>query len=275
MQPDSALISGEGVRLDLTRAGIGSRTIAAAIDAVLQFLVLTVVLLLDVAVIGSSDDAAVAAVLLVETVLVLAGYPIVAEWTTRGRTVGKACMGLRVVRDDGGPIGFRHALVRGLAGLVLEKPGLLFPLSTIAGVFTTALSTSEKRIGDMMAGTVVLNERAGRQNLGIAPLWVPPPLQPWAMTLDLHRLDDALALRLRQFVSRANGFTSAAQFALGEDLRRRVQAVVAPPPPPDAPTPFVLSAVLVERRRRAEQLVPPPAYQRPAPSAASSFAAPH
>ncbi len=282
---DDALVSGEGVRLDLTRAGVGSRTIAAAIDALLQLLVLIVVVLLDVVLISSSDDAAGSAVVLVELVLVVAGYPIIAEWTTKGRTVGKACMGLRVVRDDGGPVAFRHALVRGLAALVLEKPGLLFPLTTIAGVLTISLSGSEKRIGDMMAGTFVVNERGGDQRVGRGPasmggLWVPPALQPWALSLDLHRLDDGLALRLRQFVGRAHGLTPAAQFALGEDLRQRVLAVVAPPPPPDAPTPFVLSTVLVERRRRATAPAPtyatayPPPPWTGSPHAGGTFAPP-
>ena len=65
--------------------------------------------------------------LIIEVVLVFAGYPILMEWLTRGRTLGKIWLGLRVVRDDGGPIGFRQALVRGLAGLLIEKPGLLVP----------------------------------------------------------------------------------------------------------------------------------------------------
>ena len=261
MHPDRALVSGEGVRLELTRAGVGSRTVAAAIDVIIEALALLVLLLIDIPVLGSSDSAAATAVALVEIILVVAGYPIVAEWT-RGRTVGKAFLGLRVVRDDGGPIGFRHALVRGLAGLALEKPGLLFPLSTVAGVLTITLSSAEKRIGDMMAGTIVLNERAADQPVAHPAWWVPPALQPWAMSVDLHRLDDGLALRIRQFVGRAQRLTPAAQITLGEDLRRRLQSVVSPPPPADAPTPFVLSAVLAERRRRATPAPPADAAAR-------------
>jgi RDD family len=191
-------------------------------------------------------------------VLVVAGYPIIAEWVTRGRTAGKAALGLRVVRDDGGPIGFRQALVRGLAGLVLEKPGLLFPLTTLVGVATISGSAREKRIGDMMAGTVVRAERPAPQIIAPLPVWVPPPLQPWVLSLDLHRLDDRLALSTRQFVSRAHSMTPRAQVALGEELRRRVLAVTAPPPPIGTPTPALLVSVLVERRRR--ELAAPSAY---------------
>lgn len=266
MEP-TALVSGEGVRLALTQAGVGSRTIASLIDVAIQAVGLFVLILIDIAVAGRADSAASAAITVAEAVLVIAGYPIVLEWTTRGRTVGKICLGLRVVRDDGGPIAFRQALVRGLASLVLEKPGLVFPFTTMAGLITMSVSSREKRIGDMMAGTVVLNERAAPQPLAAPPAWVPVPLQHWVLSLDLHRLDDRLALQMRQFVSRAHAMTPAAQFTVGDDLLRRVLAVTTPPPPVGAPTPALLTSVLAERRRRslATMAAPAPA-KSPVPS---------
>jgi uncharacterized RDD family membrane protein YckC len=253
----TALISGEGVRLALRPAGVGSRTIAAAVDVAVQFAILLVLALIDSAVAGGTDDAAIKALLITEVVLVLAGYPIVMEWSTRGRTLGKMWLGLRVVRDDGGPIGFRHALVRGLASLILEKPGLLFPLTTVAGLATMSSSAREKRLGDMMAGTVVLNEHSAPQPLATPPAWVPPALQPWVFSLDLHRLDDRLALAVRQFAGRAYAMTPAARYHLGETLRARVLAVTTPPPPPGLRTHDLLLAVLAERRRRATPPAPP------------------
>jgi uncharacterized RDD family membrane protein YckC len=259
-----ALVSGEGVRLALAPAGIGSRVLAASIDAAIEAVAIFVLTLLDIALARDSDAAAIAAVLIVELVVVLAGYPIVSEWLSRGRTLGKAALGLRTVRDDGGPIGFRHALVRGLAGFILEKPGLLFPLTTVAGLVTMGTSQRVQRIGDMMAGTVVLNERSGPQRVAPIPDWVPIPLQPWVLSLDMHRLDDRLALSARQFVTRAHGMSYGAQAAIGEDLRRRVLAVTSPPPPVGTPTPELLVSVLAERRRRALGATspPPPHLQR-------------
>jgi uncharacterized RDD family membrane protein YckC len=259
-----ALVSGEGVRLTLQPAGVGSRTVAAALDAVIEAVALLVLFLIDSVIAGGADVAAVQAVLIVEIVLVLAGYPIIAEWLSAGRTLGKAAFGLRVVRDDGGPIGFRQALVRGLAGLILEKPGLLFPLTTLAGLVTISASSREKRIGDMMAGTVVRNERSGPQALATPPAWVPVPLQPWVLSLDLHRLDDRLALSARQFVSRAHSMSPVAQAALGDDIARRILAVTSPPPPPGVPASALLLSVLAERRRRAAPaLVGAPSAQPP------------
>jgi uncharacterized RDD family membrane protein YckC len=249
------VVTGEGVAFALPRAGIGSRTVASVVDLAIQFVALLILLVIDGG-FGGVDSAAMSAVVIVEIVLVLAGYPIVSEWLGRGRTVGKLWLGLRVVRDDGGPIGFRQALVRGLSSLVLEKPGLVVPLLGAAiGMITAACSEREKRVGDMLAGTFVLNERAGTSRRPIAQDYlVPYSLQGWAAVLDLSRLDDRLALSVRQFLDRAAGMTPAAQHGLGEELRAAVVALISPPPPPATPTPAVLRAVLAERRRRA--LVP-------------------
>ena len=267
----SGLVSGEGVAIELRRAGLGSRTIAGAIDFAVQAAIL-ILLVVVTSAFGAGDSDARAALVLVEVVLVLAGYPIVFEWLTRGRTLGKMALGLRVVRDDAGPIGFRQALVRGLAGFLLEKPGIaLGGLGLAIGMTTIGASSSSKRVGDMMAGTFVVNERAGPAAV-LQPVtwWVPLALHGWAQALDLSRFDDRLAMSVRQFVLRAGQMSPAAQVSLGESYRAQVLAVTAPPPPPGVPTPVLLTTVLAERRRRAELRdwpPPPPAsYQSDPPA---------
>jgi len=248
------LVSGEGVALDLNHAGLGSRSVAAIIDFAIQFIILLIVVAITAA-IGAGDDAIQAAVSIVEVVLILAGYPIIFEWLTHGRTIGKMAMGLRVVRDDGGPVGFRQALNRGLNGFLFEKPGILLGgLGLFIGMITMATSKSSKRIGDMWAGTFVLNERAGgRSTLQPVSWWVPPALYGWAQSLDLTGVNDQLASQLRQFMVRAQQMSPAAQHSLGEQFRARVLAVISPPPPPGVPTPVLLSTILAERGRRAYQ----------------------
>ena len=266
--PPPDLVSGEGVALQLPRAGIGSRVVATLIDFAVQVAAAVLIVLITAAVTSGSDSAAAGALLIVEFVLVAAGYPILLEWLNHGRTLGKAALGLRVVRDDGGPISFRQALVRGLASMVLEKPGLLFPVGTAAGLITALFNPRSKRLGDLMAGTFVVYERSGPQRAAAPQQFaVPYQLQAWAQTLDLSRLDDRLALAVRQFVVRAHEMTPAAQQQLGEQLRAQLAAVTAPPPPPGTPTPWVLTSVLAERRRRAEQAAGwnrPPAPWTPA-----------
>jgi hypothetical protein len=173
------------------------------------------------------------------------------ETLTRGRTVGKMALGLRVVRDDGGPITFRQALVRGVIGLALERPGVfLLSLGPPIGMMTAMFSKRCKRIGDMAAGTVVLQERQPRR-----PVWtpvMPPPLAGWAPTLDLARVDDALALYAREFLGRAGELRPAARETLAAELVDEVRMRTTPGPPQGTPGWAYLSAVLAERRRREE-----------------------
>jgi uncharacterized RDD family membrane protein YckC len=269
-----AVVSGEGVALELPRAGIGSRLVATVLDLVAQLLTLWVVLLVDGVTASGSDDAAATALVIVEFVLIFGGYPIVCEWLTRGRTLGKLCLGLRVVRDDGGPIAFRHALVRGISSLVLEKPGITAGLTAAAGLITAIFSEQDKRIGDMLAGTFVLNERAGTSRRVPGTHWGTPPwLLPWTAALDLTRLDDRLALSVRQFLNRAPAMTGDAQYALAHQLAGAVCAVIAPPPPPGVPAMVLLHAVLDERRRRGADWsgwAPGPGPPFPSPSAPPS-----
>ena len=111
-----SFVTGEAVALDLRPAALPSRVVAGTLDAILQLLLLLGVGGLVEAVGADLSNAAGSALGLVVFLLVLLGYPVAFEALLRGRTPGKAALGLRVVRDDGGPIGFRHAFVRGLAG---------------------------------------------------------------------------------------------------------------------------------------------------------------
>jgi uncharacterized RDD family membrane protein YckC len=257
MHPDEQVVTGEAVALDLRLAGVGSRGVAAIIDIAIATLAeLLVISALGLVGYGANSDAQTA-ILLVAIVGIILGYPVAFETLWRGRTLGKAIMGLRVVRDDGGPIRFRHAFVRGLTGVVIEKPG--FSLGLLAFIPMLA-GRRKKRIGDLLAGTVVLQERVPG-NLD-APIAMPPPLAWWAASLDLSAVDDALALRLRQFLARANQFTPEARASLEHQLTSEVVLKVGPPP---AHTPgwALIAAVLAERRRRAFDAMRPLPGQPP------------
>jgi hypothetical protein len=175
------------------------------------------------------------------------GYPVLCETLMHGRTPGKMALGLRVVRDDAGPIGFRQAFVRGLIGFIVERPG--FSMYS-AAVIASLANESGKRLGDMFAGTVVIQERVIAPNAVVVPM--PPPLAGWASTLDLSRLPDDLALSVRTFLARSPSMTDTARAELGNRLAAAVSAVVTPPPPPGTPGWAYLAAVLAERRQRAQ-----------------------
>ncbi|HEU0103078.1 MAG TPA: RDD family protein [Mycobacteriales bacterium] len=258
----SELVTGEAVALDLRTAALPSRIVAAAADAFLQLCVLSgvgLLLLWGEVDLNRARSAALGIGLLVLALIV---YPVACETLLRGRTPGKALMGLRVVRDDGGPIGFRQALARGLAGGFLEKPGLTMFVLPVA---VSLLNPRGKRVGDLLAGTVVVQERVPVRS-GQAT-GMPPQLAAWASTLELSRLPDGLALSARQFVGRANTLTDAAREDIGGRLVHAVREVTAPPPPPGTPGWAFLAAVLAERSRRETARLrpagPPPGYPPP------------
>ena len=243
----SQLVTGEAVALDLRPARLPSRLVAGLIDLAVQSALLVTLEVLLRAAAPSVNNAVTASLQIVVVFVVLAGYPITSESLWRGRTPGKAAMGLRVVRDDGGPIGFRQALVRGLAGMFIERPGVTFFLGAVG---CSLLNPASKRIGDVLAGTLVLQERVPVRGGVVAAM--PPPLASWAAGLELAGLPDGLALSVRSFVARSAELTDAARENLGARLVSAVSSVISPPPPPETPGWAYLTAVLAERRRREE-----------------------
>jgi uncharacterized RDD family membrane protein YckC len=277
------VVSGEAVVLELRLAKLPSRSLAIIIDLTLQVGLLLVFVFLLGATAGSLDSALVAAVSLVVTVGVVLGYPILFETLTRGRSLGKLVLGLRVVRDDGGPIRFRHSLVRALLGLVE-----IWLTSGVVAILASLASTKGKRLGDQLAGTVVIRERVPVQRTPMATM--PPWLAGWAAQADLARLPDDLALAARQFLARSGELSPGVRTSMGRRIAGDVVRYVAPPPPPGTPVEAFLAAVLAERRRREEQqtspgavaapvappVVPPPMVAPPEPPAAppAGFAPP-
>ena len=107
--------------LSFETAGLGSRVLAALIDLLVLggvlFLGNIAILLVASAGGGGTTDVVATVLLLLLVTGVLLGYPIAFESLWRGRTLGKAALGLRVVTTEGAPERFRHAAVRGFVGL--------------------------------------------------------------------------------------------------------------------------------------------------------------
>lgn len=258
------LVTGEAVVLELRLAKLASRLLALLIDLAVQMILLIVGSLVIGGVAGSADDAAEGAIELVLLVLVIIGYPVTFETLSRGRTLGKLALGLRVVREDGGPISFRHALVRAMAA-ILE---IWISAGAVALVISLA-SSKGKRLGDYLAGTVVVRERVPTASAPMAAM--PPQLAFWASGLDLSRLPDDLALATRQFLSRSRELAPEVRESMGARLAASVAACTSPPAPSGVPAWAYLSAVLAERRRRetarlgASGAAPPPQGASPPP----------
>ncbi|MDT5032228.1 MAG: hypothetical protein QOC94_2399 [Actinoplanes sp.] len=253
------LVNGEAVEVDLRVARLGSRALALMIDmavqAALAGLLWLITLLFFALLPGDvADEALVSTAGRVLVVLVFIAYPTALETFTNGRSIGKRAMGLRVVREDGGPIRIRHALTRALVGVSVEWPGLLLPLLTwVVSMGTMIASPQGRRLGDLAAGTLVIHERAPA-TWGWVPA-MPPHLAPWAAALDLSDLDDDLALAGRNFLARLTDIREPQRSRFAYTLANEVGARIRQAPPPGTPMWVFLAAVLAERRRRAGEAV--------------------
>jgi uncharacterized RDD family membrane protein YckC len=257
------VVTGDAVVLDVPIAQLPMRAVGALIDIAVIVIGYLVALMLWAATLTQFDEAVTGAIMVIFTVLVFVGYPLVFETATRGRSVGKMVMGLRVVSDDGGPERFRQALFRALASVVE-----IWMLLGSPAVICSMLSPKAKRIGDIFAGTVVISERGPK--LGPPPV-MPPPLAWWAASLQLSGLGAEQAEVARQFLSRASQLDPQLRDQMAYRIASDVLSRVAPPPPPGTPPQLVLAAVLAERHRRElARLRPSPNGQAPWPPAEPS-----
>lgn len=242
-------MTGDAVVLELRLAKLASRSLAFAIDLAVMVTAFLLLLLLFAALgtLTEFDEALAGAVGILFAILVFVGYPVALETLTRGRSLGKIALGLRVVREDGGPIRFRHALARGLAGLVVDF-GVFSLFTGAVALITSLVSRRGRRVGDMLAGTVVVRERVPA--VRVVEIGMPPRLASWAASLALSQLPDALALSARQFLQRARDLDPAVRASMGTGLAQQFATHVSPAAPVGTPAEPYLAAVLAERRRR-------------------------
>jgi uncharacterized RDD family membrane protein YckC len=242
------VVTGEAVALDLPVANFPSRIAALLLDMILQIALLLIVLVVVAAARPISSDYRAAA-FLTGYVLVLVAYPTTFETLSRGKTLGKMALGLRVIGDDGSPVRFRQALVRALVGVFEIWTFVLAPV----GLITSIVSPRGKRVGDVFAGTHVIQERSPmRQALPPAFAAVPPPLAGWAEVLQVARLSDQTAEAAGSYLRRFAELSPQARDALGIELANAVAAQVSPLPPAGTPPAAYLAAVLAVRRAREQ-----------------------
>lgn len=152
----------ELVVLSYTIAGVGSRVYAGFLD-LLVCVGLLVAIGIAMAVLQArfgimrlgAISAWATALLGLAAFAVFWGYYVICEWLFDGQTLGKRQLGLRVVRDGGYSVGFAAAAVRNVMRAIDMQPGIFY----LFGITTAVLSKTGKRLGDMVAGTVVIQER--------------------------------------------------------------------------------------------------------------------
>jgi len=147
----------DNVQIGYTPAGIPSRLFAFLLDGLLNLLVVLLAVLVGTALygaMGSNGGVAEALALTIAALTFTVGhflYFAILEATSAGRTPGKRALGLRVVRIDGSAPGLGESLVRNIARLVDYTLGI--------GLFVAFFHPQTRRVGDLLAGTVVIRER--------------------------------------------------------------------------------------------------------------------
>ncbi|MFJ4977283.1 RDD family protein [Streptomyces coeruleorubidus] len=240
----SELVTGEAVALELRPARLPSRALAVLLDLVVAVAVYVAVTIAIVVSTASLDEAAQTALSIATFVLVLVGGPIAVETLSHGRSLGKMACGLRVVRDDGGPIRFRHALVRGLIAVI----EILMTFGVVACI-ASFVSARGRRLGDVFAGTLVVRERIPVARTAFVP---PPP--PWLAGrfsgLDLSAVPDGLWLAVRQYLTRMQQLDPQVGWSMAERLASDLAGRTGVPVPQGVPPAAYLAAVVHERQSR-------------------------
>lgn len=153
----------ERVPLHFALASIGNRFLACALDHAIQIIAM-ILMLIAFSIIAnyssfgeqlSSAPKWVTALLIVVLFLIFSGYFTFFEWMWNGQTPGKRLLKLRVIREDGRPVTFWEAAVRNLMRSMDMMPAPFYSI----GLISVFLSHSDQRVGDMVAGTVVVRER--------------------------------------------------------------------------------------------------------------------
>lgn len=262
------IVTPEGVVLDFDTAGIASRGVARLLDALIQ-----AALLLGLALLAANlPGLAGTVVAIVGVAFVVLGYPVACEAFTRGRSPGKAALGLRVVTVEGGPEAPRHAFIRSTLGLIdfFLPPGGLF------AVGSALLSARGQRFGDLVAGTMVIRERSAARPAVAVWFSAPPGLEGYAHTLDVSAVTDAQFGVVRAFLLRVHELSVEARVALALRLARPLALAMHHAVPPGVNPEIFLVCVASAHQRRHQStsgpvsmaapiLPPPPPFYAPPP----------
>ena len=224
----------ERVELYYTRAQVGNRFLAAGVDHLIQILMVGATLL---AVWGLSDYLQLLweglgnwalGVAIMFAFFVYTGYFVLFETIWNGQTPGKRLFRLRVIREDGRPIRFWEAMVRNLLRTALDAMPVVgvpfLPLYSI-GIVVVFTSPRSKRIGDYVAGTVVVRESEAKaptldEVISLARYEGekdrtdgPPPF-----VVEPNRLDATDYAALRAFLRRRHDLPESVRVALGNRI---------------------------------------------------------
>jgi uncharacterized RDD family membrane protein YckC len=212
----------EGVDLDLTLAGVGSRFVSALVDFTIQtLLVLALYAVFYFTGLGGYAAAGYA----IFSFVVIFGYDVFFEVLASGRTLGKRWNGLRVVRTDGRPITVFPSLVRNLMRLVD-----FLPFGYLVGIVSILVTGKNQRLGDIAAATIVIRERRAKAAEEAAMQSYVLPRSVETAPVDTSAVTAEELAALQAFLGRRHEIDAGARRELAHTMAERLRPKVGGAP---------------------------------------------
>jgi uncharacterized RDD family membrane protein YckC len=217
----------EQTALDFPLAGVGSRCLAMVLDTLLQIAAGLVLLLIGalllsfaraiVAVLGSWVEA----VVIFAAFFIYYAYFALFEALWNGQTPGKRWIHIRVIHDSGRPIGVQQALARNLLRIVDQLPAMYG-----VGLVTALISKQNRRVGDYVAGTIVVHERPLERASASWTVAAPAVSAASSGFLAGARLSREEVLLIESFLQRRDSLDYMVRGRMGHELAERFMAVL-------------------------------------------------
>ena len=235
----------EQIALEFSVAGIGSRLLAIVIDTLIQTAIYFLIILglvtlaapLFRSTTATANTASPTAALWVVAITIFLlfciywGYFAAFEVLWKGRTPGKYCMKIRVIKDNGRPINVYEGIGRNLMRAIDTLPTLYG-----VGLITMAISKKNQRLGDLLAGTIVIHERA---HGAVAPVWAADTTQNVVVAhapvnaSQLRKLDYRDLQLVEAFLHRREQLQGVTRMNAADQIVAHIQAKGEIAPEPD------------------------------------------
>lgn len=245
MQGDLAILTPERAVLTYRLAGMGSRALAHLVDISIVGVSMIVIMIGVGVVVGLLNGAIAMGVTMFLWFLLPILYFVLFEGLGNGQTLGKRMLGIRVRMADGTPIGLEGAIFRNLL-----RPADVLPGPYLVGLASIFLSARAQRIGDLVAGTIVVTERQDAPRYAVAPHGVGiHPLEGFVGPLRGLTVPEYAALR--RLADRYYELPAPAQaLLLGKVYRPIASRLGIPPPPPGETEIRMVEAIVMAHGRR-------------------------
>lgn len=238
----------EQTSLDFAIAGVGSRFLALALDTVIQILVGFIVWIGGFMVVGALSVAAPKsaiwglAILVLFFFLLYFGYFAFFEIIWNGQTPGKRKAGIRVIKDSGRPLTAAESIARNLLRIVDWLPGFY-----AIGIASALLTKENKRLGDLVAGSLVVREASFSD---LKPVWqtARAPSVPGAAPLGAANLTPEESALIDSFLTRRSELDFDVRVRMAEQILQRIRTKLTLPADNSLSTETVLENLSYERR---------------------------